>query len=224
MSKSQRLFNLMQMLRRHRQPVKGADLAREAGVSLRTVYRDIAALQALGASIDGESGVGYVLRPGFVLPPLMFSKEEIQALALGAKWVSRHTDPELARAAADAVAKIGALLPSDLRDELDFNGLHICNTAADAQPLSLPLLRQAFREQRKLQIVYFTPSGERTRRVIWPIGVGFSDNRRIVGAWCELRQDYQMFHVDWVEHAELLSDRYPGRRRSHAQILRTRVG
>ena len=78
MSKSERLFDLMQMLRRHSRPVPGMDLAREAGVSLRTVYRDIAALQALGAEIEGEPGVGYILRPGFLLPPLMFSEEEIQ--------------------------------------------------------------------------------------------------------------------------------------------------
>jgi len=102
MSKSQRLFDLMQILRRHRTPVPGNDLAAEAGVSLRTIYRDIADLQGLGAQIDGEPGFGYVLQPGFLLPPLMFSEQEIQALALGAQWVSRQTDDEFALAARDA--------------------------------------------------------------------------------------------------------------------------
>ena len=95
MSRTLRLFELLQLLRRRRQPVSGAELAREAGVSLRTLYRDIADLQAMGAEIDGEPGVGYVLRPGFLLPPLMFSEEEIEALALGAKWVARRTDDAL---------------------------------------------------------------------------------------------------------------------------------
>lgn len=115
MSKSQRLFDLMQILRRHRTPVSGNDLAAEAGVSLRTIYRDIADLQGLGAQIDGEPGFGYVLQPGFLLPPLMFSEQEIQALALGAQWVSRQTDDEFALAARDALAKIGAVLPSELQ-------------------------------------------------------------------------------------------------------------
>src|SRR5215475_4942329 len=107
MSRAHRLFDLLQMLRRHRRPVSGAVLAREAGISLRTLYRDIAALQALGAEIEGEPGFGYVLRPGFLLPPLMFSEQEIQALALGAQWVSRQTDDEFAFAARDALSKIG---------------------------------------------------------------------------------------------------------------------
>ncbi len=104
------------MLRRRRRPVSGAELAREAGVSLRTLYRDIAALQAMGAEIDGEPGVGYVLRPGFLLPPLMFSEEEIEALALGARWVARRTDELLSDAARNAVAKIAAVLPQDLQN------------------------------------------------------------------------------------------------------------
>src|SRR5579859_4884415 len=114
MSKSHRLFDLMQVLRRHRQPVAGAELAREAGVSLRTIRRDVASLQAIGAEIEGEPGVGYVLKPSFLLPPLMFSQEEIYTLALGAQWVSRQTDDGLALAAYNALAKIDAVLPADL--------------------------------------------------------------------------------------------------------------
>src|ERR1043165_2828399 len=103
MSKSSRLLALMQMLRRHQRPLPGTELAREAGVSLRTVYRDIAALQALGAQIEGEPGFGYILKPGFLLPPLMFSQEELQALTLGAQWVSRQTDDALALAPQNAI-------------------------------------------------------------------------------------------------------------------------
>ncbi len=121
MSKSNRLFDLMQMLRRHNGPVPGTELAREAGVSLRTIYRDIGTLQAMGADIEGEPGFGYVLKPGFLLPPLMFSQDELHALALGAQWVGRQTDDGLAFAAQNAIAKIGAVLPTELRHLLTDN-------------------------------------------------------------------------------------------------------
>ena len=111
MSRAQRLLDLIQVLRRHRHPVSGATLAEATGVSLRTLYRDIELLKAEGAHIDGEAGVGYVLRPGFMLPPLMFSEEEIEALVLGSRWVHQRADRALADAAANVLAKIGAVLP-----------------------------------------------------------------------------------------------------------------
>jgi predicted DNA-binding transcriptional regulator YafY len=110
MSRSQRLLDLMQVLRRHRRPVIGAVLAEKVGVSLRTLYRDIESLKGLGAYIDGEAGVGYVLRPGFMLPPLMFTEEEIEALVLGSRWVSERADTPLGDAARNALAKIAAVL------------------------------------------------------------------------------------------------------------------
>jgi predicted DNA-binding transcriptional regulator YafY len=91
-SRANRLLDLIQILRRHRYPVSGAALASELGISLRTLYRDIGTLQAQGATIDGAPGLGYVLRPGFMLPPLMFSHEEIEALALGSRWVADRAD------------------------------------------------------------------------------------------------------------------------------------
>ena len=125
MSRAQRLLDLIQVLRRHRHPVSGAVLAEATGVSLRTLYRDIETLQGHGAHIDGEAGVGYVLRPGFMLPPLMFSEEEIEALVLGSRWVHQRADRALADAAANVLAKIGAVLPKDLREALDDSGLLI---------------------------------------------------------------------------------------------------
>ncbi len=110
MSRAERLLDLVQVLRRHRGPVSGRHLAETMGVSLRTLYRDIASLQAQGAAIEGEPGLGYVLRPGFTLPPLMFREEEIEALVLGMRWVATRTDGPLASAAGDALAKIAAVL------------------------------------------------------------------------------------------------------------------
>src|SRR5690242_7496446 len=116
MSRAERLLDLIQILRRHRQPVAGAVLAQELGISLRSLYRDIATLQAQGAHIDGEPGLGYILRPGFMLPPLMFSEDEIEALVLGSRWVTERGDLRLADAARNALAKIAAVLPPDLRE------------------------------------------------------------------------------------------------------------
>src|SRR5882724_13335942 len=155
MSRAQRLLTLIQALRRYRRPVSGAALAAEVGVSLRTLYRDIETLKAEGAHIDGEAGLGYVLRPGFMLPPLMFSEEEIEALVLGSRWVHQRADRSLADAAANVLAKIGAVLPKDLRDTLDDSGLLIGPgepiAAGDAE---LPKIRQAIRAERKLKLSY----------------------------------------------------------------------
>src|SRR3954468_18910254 len=153
MSRAQRLLDLIQALRRHRRPVSGATLADEAGVSLRTLYRDIETLKAQGAHIDGEAGVGYLLRPGFMLPPLMFSEEEIEALVLGSRWVSERADGLLGKAARNVLAKIGAVLPDDLRDSIDASGLLIGPGAPIAAgDGELAAIREAIRAERRLRI------------------------------------------------------------------------
>jgi len=223
MSRSSRLFDLMQILRRHRHPVAGTILAREAGVSLRTIYRDLAALNALGAEIEGEPGVGYVLKPGFLLPPLMFSEEELHALTLGAQWVSRQTDPGLAHAADNALGKISAVLPSELRHTLNDNVFHVGRAPAQVKSIDLQMVRQAMREQRKLFIAYCDPKGAETERIVWPITLGFIDAKRFIAGWCELRQGFRLFRADRIERAELQGDRYPGRRRDLVKKWRAQV-
>jgi len=203
MSRTHRLFELMQTLRRHRQPVSGAALAREAGVSLRTLYRDIAALQALGAEVEGEPGLGYVLKPGFLLPPLMFSAAEIEALALGAQWVARRTDEGLSQAARNAMAKIAAVLPPAMRQRLEDDALIVGPGWERRQAVSLGLLRQALREERKLAISYCDEKSVRTARIVWPAALGFFDSTRILAAWCELRGGFRHFRADRIEAAEL---------------------
>src|ERR1700722_8003533 len=123
LSRSERLLALLQSLRRRRRPVTGRVLADELGVSLRTLYRDIASLQGQGAEIEGEAGLGYILKPGFWLPPLMLSGEEIEALVLGARWVEARTDEKLAIAARDAIVKITAVLPPRVRDDVETSTL-----------------------------------------------------------------------------------------------------
>lgn len=214
MSRTHRLFDLLQILRRHRNPVSGAVLAAETGISLRTLYRDIAALQAMGAEIDGEPGIGYVLRPGFMLPPLMFSDAELEALALGARWVARRTDEELSGAASDALAKIAAVLPDDLRRRLEDEALLVGHGWSRPQAVGLEVLRRALNQERRLAVVYHDEKGARTERVIWPVALGFFESTRVLAAWCELRDGYRHFRADRIERAEILPDRLPRPRRA----------
>jgi predicted DNA-binding transcriptional regulator YafY len=220
-ARSQRLLELIQVLRRHRRPVSGQTLSDELGVSLRTVYRDIQTLIGQGASIDGEAGVGYVLRPGFVLPPLMFSDEEIEALVLGSRWVARRTDEPLARAAANAIAKIAAVLPDDLRDSIEGNGL-LAGPGPEPEPTPIDLapIRQAIRTERKLVLHYADAKGGRTKRTVWPVALGFFDRVRVLAAWCELRQDYRHFRTDRIVTLRLTDKRYPRRRHAMMQEWR----
>jgi predicted DNA-binding transcriptional regulator YafY len=212
-SRAQRLLDLIQELRRHRRPVSGAALAEELGVSLRTLYRDIATLNAQGAKIDGEPGVGYMLRPGFLLPPLMFSEEEIEALVLGSRWVAERGDAQLAKSARSALAKIAAVLPGDLKDKLDTGALLIGPAARPAAgETRLPEIRTAIREERKLRITYIDREGEATRRIIWPFALGFFERYRVVAAWCELRQGYRHFRADRIAALTPIASRYPRRR------------
>src|SRR4051812_39334576 len=154
MSRAERLLELMQVLRRHRHPVSGAQLSQTLGVSLRTLYRDIASLQAQGATIDGAPGLGYVLRPGFVLPPLMFAADEIEALALGSQWVADRADERLGEAARNAMAKIAAVIPAELRHELETSALLVGPGAPLATDTNLAPIRQAIRAERKLEVAY----------------------------------------------------------------------
>ena len=212
MSRAERLLQLMQLLRRRREPASGSALAQELGVSLRTLYRDIASLQAQGASIEGEAGVGYVLRPGFTLPPLMLSEEEIEALVLGSRWVAAHTDPELAEAARNALAKIHAVLPAPLRHELESNALLVPAREAPGPEALLASIRRAIRAQRKLRLDYRDAAGAPSERVVWPFALGFFEQTRMVAAWCEQRVDYRHFRVDRIAALEVLQDRYPRQR------------
>lgn len=225
MSRAARLIDLVQILRRHRRPVAGATLAAELGVSLRTLYRDVATLQAQGAPIDGEAGVGYVLKPGFLLPPLMFGDEEIEALALGARFVAEHGDARLARAARDAVARIEAVLPADLRERLDDAGLWIGpSKERPPEPVDADMLRRAIREERKLDLAYADAGGATSRRIVWPIALAFFEQVRILVAWCELRQGFRHFRLDRMREAHLLDTRYPRRRRTLTKDWRVAQG
>lgn len=219
MSRSERLLSLIEILRRHRAPVSGTHLARELGVSLRSLYRDIATLQGQGATIEGEAGVGYVLKPGFLLPPLMFSPEEIEAIVLGSRWVAQRGDDALSKAASNALAKIVAVLPPDLRGEAELSPLIV----GPGEPIAagereIGLIRATIRRERKLAIRYSDGESRSSRRVIWPFALAYFDRVRIVAAWCELRQGFRHFRTDRIESLEIIEERYPERR---ARLLKS---
>jgi predicted DNA-binding transcriptional regulator YafY len=215
MSRSDRLLDLIQILRAHRRPVGGARLADEFGVSVRTIYRDIQTLIAKGAPIDGEAGVGYLLRPGFTLPPLMFSTDEIEAMVLGSGMVARSADAALAKAARNALAKIKAVLPADRGDAAEASGV----LAGPIQPavtdrVDLAPIRKAIRTECKIWIAYDDEAGLHTERRIWPISLTFCARVRLLAAWCELRESYRHFRTDRIAALAEVEERYPRRRRA----------
>lgn len=213
MSRTSRLFMLLDALRGHRRPVTATQLSQTLSVSLRTIYRDIGTLIELGAPIDGEAGVGYVLRAGFFLPPLMFNEDELEALLLGARWVEHQGDAGLARAAGSALAKIATASPRDLRDGLAEAGLWapVFKTPA---PVAVPLqpIREAIRREHKLRIAYVNEGGHATERIVWPIALAFLDKAQVMAAWCELRNGFRHFRADRIRQLTSLKLRYPTRR------------
>jgi predicted DNA-binding transcriptional regulator YafY len=210
-SRSERLLDLLQILRRHRRPVSALNLAEELGVSLRTLYRDIASLRARGAPIEGEAGVGYILRPGFTLPPLMFSQDELEALALGSRWVINRADQRLGTAARNALAKIAAVLPTDLRDDLHTSPLLVGPHKVANDQIDLADLRKAIRSERKVSICYRDSDGAESTRIIWPFAIGYFENTRLIAAWCELRKDFRHFRSDRITEFAITEARYPRR-------------
>jgi len=225
MSRAERLLQLMQVLRRHQAPVRGQVLADGLGISLRTLYRDIASLQAQGAHIEGEPGVGYLLRPGFVLPPLMFTEEEIEALVLGSRWVAERADSDLAEAARSVTAKVAAVIPAELKRELEASSLLIGPTErltlGDA---ALAQIRRAIRGERKLTVTYRDLKGDETVRILWPFALGFFERSRVVVAWCELRNGFRHFRTDRIQGLAVSGERYPQNRRALLQAWREAEG
>ena len=212
MRRADRLFQIIQILRRSTRPVTAAALAAELETSKRSVYRDIAALIGQRVPIRGEAGFGYILEGGFDLPPLMLTTEEVEAAVLGAQWVAGHADPALARAAQDLIAKIATTLPEGLRSLIHDAAARTppaWNMPADG--LDVALARSWARHGRKMALVYRDKVEKVSERVVWPVAIAYFDATRILVAWCELRQDFRDFRVDRVVEARFLDDRFPSR-------------
>ena len=212
MRRADRLFQIIQILRRGRGAVTAQALADELETSKRTVYRDIADLVGQRAPIRGEAGVGYILEDGFDMPPLMLTPDEVEAAVLGAQMVVARGDPALSRAAQDLIAKIGVVIPESLRPlVLEPATRAAANWRALPDNLDMASVRQAIRSGRKIMLTYLDLQDQQSRRTIWPFAIGYHETTRLIVAWCELRVDFRSFRTDRVLEATFTDERYPDR-------------
>lgn len=212
MRRADRLFQIIQILRRSKRPITADAIAEELETSKRTVYRDIADLIGQRAPIRGEAGVGYILEDGFDLPPLMLTPDEVEAAVLGAQMVMARGDPALSRAAEDLIAKIGAVIPENLRPLVVEPSTRASRSRASAPDnVDMAGVRQAIRAGHKLVLTYRDEQERETQRTLWPFAVGYYETSRLIVAYCELRKDFRSFRTDRVTAAVFTEDRYPDR-------------
>ena len=208
MSRSNRLFEIIQILRASQRPVKAEDLASKLEVSVRTIYRDIAALQARQTPIEGEAGVGYVMRRGYDLPPLNFDQEEVEALRVGLLLLSRTGDSMLQKAAERIFEKVDAL--HGPADWLQVSPWGVANDDPESGCVSISMLREAIRDQHKLELTYRDENNIETRRVIRPVGLSYRSTCILLAGWCELRGGLRHFRTDRIYGCDKLADQFTG--------------
>ena len=224
MRRADRLFQIIQILRRSSRPVTAAALAEELEVSKRTVYRDVADLMSQRVPIEGEAGLGYRLASHYEMPPLMLTPDEIEAVVLGAQWVAGRSDKTLSHAACDVIAKITAVVPDRLR-------AFILEPSVGAKPrleeseerVDPSILRSAIRNGVKLRLRYRSGAGQDSERKVWPVILGYDETSRLLVAWCELRQGFRHFRTDRIIEAESLDEDNglrPGELRRRWQLWR----
>lgn len=205
MTRTERLLHLMQTLRRRKQPASARELASELGISTRTLYRDIDTLRNQGADIAGEPGIGFILRHDSALPPLQFTADEIAALVFGIRAVTAIADSDMAQHADSALAKIRAVLPPHILDNLDRQSLYPLaqRLYAPHEQNALILIRTALQQERQLTFAYCDAEGRTSRRTVWPIAVGYFEQARVIAAWCTLRQAFRHFRADRISDIAL---------------------
>lgn len=215
MRRADRLFDIVQILRRGK-TVRAQDMAETLEVSERTIYRDIASLIGSGIPVEGEAGVGYMLRDQMDLPPLMFSEEEIEAVVLGIRMVESWADHGLARSARSALRKIEAVLPPDLAASMENIPVNApSNHWAEPIEIQRGRLRRAIRERRKLAFRYCSKAGEETERTVRPLLLSFYGAVWSMTSWCELRGDFRTFRLDLIREPRFMEDFFddePGKR------------
>lgn len=207
MRRADRLFQIIQILRRTTRPVTAAVLAGELEVSKRTIYRDMADLIGHRVPVEGETGLGYVLGADYDMPPLMLTADEIEAAVLGAQWVAGRADPMLANAARDLVVKIAATVPEHLRPFIAEPSLSAKpRDEATDKEINIPSLRAAIRQDLKLRLLYKSEARKETQRTVWPVILGYDDASCLLIAWCELRQAFRHFRTDRMIEVRVLEE------------------
>ena len=207
MRRADRLFQIIQMLRRSTRPVTAAVLAEELEVSRRTVYRDMSDLMGQRVPIQGEAGLGYLLASDYDMPPLMLTPDELEAVVLGAQWVASHSDKVLANAAGDLIAKIATVVPEGLRPNIIEPSVGVKPTSGGLEEsVDTASFRLAIRNGRKLRLRYRSETGEETDRKVCPVILGYAETSRLLVAWCELRESFRHFRTDRIIEAEVLEE------------------
>jgi len=209
MRRADRLFQIIQILRRSTRPITAARLAEELEVSKRSVYRDVADLIGQRVPIRGEAGLGYVLDRDFDMPPLMLTPDEIEAAVLGAQWVADRGDAVLAGAARDLIAKIAMAVPERLRPFIAEPSIGAPpGRAVPPDGLDIARTRLWIRSGRKILIRYRDEHLRESERTIWPTIIGYAETVRLLAAWCELRRDFRHFRTDRIVTADFLDERH----------------
>lgn len=211
MRRADRLFQIVLLLDRGR-AVTAHELAEALKVSERTVYRDVADLSHSGVPISGEAGVGYLMRPGYRLPPLMFDADEMAALALGARMVKQWADASLGEAAERALLRINSVLPRQLRESQAKDALLVPGRRSAAPEMVAPLaqLRPCINGNLKVSIDYIRRDGRTSTRIVWPLGLMFWGPSWTLGAWCEMRKDFRSFRLDRIKSMRVTEERFDG--------------
>ena len=202
MSRTQRLLELLQLLRKQTTAVTGQMLATELGISLRTLYRDIAELQNQGADILGEAGTGYVLRQDMILAPLKFTANELEAVMLGIQWVQKLNDPDLAKSAQHALDKIKAVTNAQT------TSLRVGPILYAQHNVDLHSIRQAIRQKHEILIKYLSLKDEQSERIICPITIGYFEKNAVLVGWCTQKQDFRHFRLDRIAHLTVLNSQF----------------
>jgi predicted DNA-binding transcriptional regulator YafY len=212
MRRADRLFEIIQLMRRQKL-VRARDLAEKLEVSERTIYRDVRDLMASRVPIEGEAGVGYALRQGFDLPPLMFDEHEIEALVLGARIVESWSDAALADAAGNVIAKVEAVIPERLRRHMTEIAL-LAPARHFAEPIEVDprALRRALRHRLKVRFHYRDSEDRASARIVRPLALSFYGPVWLLAAWCELREDFRAFRLDRISGLDVLDERFPPER------------
>ncbi|MEA9390722.1 YafY family protein [Acerihabitans sp. TG2] len=206
MRRADRLFQILQILRRSTRPVTAARLAEELEVSTRTIYRDIADLAGQRIPLVGEAGSGYILSSDYDMPPLMFTAEELEAVFLGAELVRRLPDATLANNASDVLAKIASVIPARLLGYLSYSAVGLKPDESGNVKPDTRKIRTAIREGKKILLEYGSASGDITKRTIWPVMLGYDQTCCLLIGWCELRGTFRHFRVDRIRHAAILNE------------------
>lgn len=209
MRRADRLFRIVQHFRSGRL-ITAAELSEVLEVSQRTIYRDIADLQASGIPIDGEAGVGYVLKSGFDLPPLMFNRDEVVALIAGARLIQAWGGAAMARAGLQALEKIDSVLPDAIREQTQHVEVHAIGTGiTDDVRQRIDELEKTVQARQRLKLTYCDAKGAESHRIVWPLGLWFWGKVWTLVTWCELRDDFRMFRLDRISEMLPEGSQYP---------------